>query len=417
MAIETAIVIGGGIAGPATALALRKAGIDAAVYEKYPSSAEGLGGMLMVAPNGLRALSIIELEEAVSAVGQPIERMVIADGRGGSLMEFAGVPGLPPSRLMWRSDLYRVLRDAAIAQGIRHQYGKQLVHVEETAASITAVFADGSRASADVLIGADGIHSTVRRLIDPEAPGPQSDGLLGFGGESEVSLPGRPDAIHFVHGARAFLGYWLQPNGRAAWFSNLPHKSFMSTAEARAIPAEQWLARLQDAYRGDVTSEALVRQTSPTGLFVLGSTDMLPEVPHWHRGRLVLVGDSAHAPNHSSGQGVSLAVESAVELARCLRDIDDLSAAFAAYERLRRPRVTKIAEEAAKRNRHKAAGPIATAVLSLIMRIAAKTFMTPEKMFGWVHGYRINWAERVTVPTGHVQVERRPSPPHAKAVA
>jgi 2-polyprenyl-6-methoxyphenol hydroxylase-like FAD-dependent oxidoreductase len=179
----------------------------------------------------------------------------------------------------------------------------------------------------------------------------------------------------------------------------------MSTAEARAIPAEQWLARLQDAYRGDVPSEALVRQTSPTSLFILGSTDMLPEVPQWHRGRLVLVGDSAHAPNHSSGQGVSLAVESAVELARCLRDIDDLSAAFAAYEQLRRPRVTKIAEEAAKRNRHKAAGPVATAVLSLIMRIAAKTFMTPEKMFGWVHGYRINWEERVT------------SPPHAKAVA
>src|SRR5262252_7646677 len=245
MAVRTAIVIGGGIAGPATALALRKAGIDAAVYEKYPSSAEGLGGMLMVAPNGLRALSILGLEDAVSAVGQPIERMVIGDGRGRSVMEFGGVRGLPPSRLMWRSDLYRVLRDAAIAEGIRFEYAKQLVSAAHTATSVTATFADDSTVTADLLIGADGIHSTVRRLIDPSAPEPESDGLLGFGAESDVFLPGRSDAIHFVQGQRAFLGYWLQPNGRAAWFSNLPHKGFMSAGEARAIPPERWLARLQ----------------------------------------------------------------------------------------------------------------------------------------------------------------------------
>src|SRR5215470_6108616 len=165
MSVRTAIVIGGGIAGPVTALALRKAGIDAAVYEKHPSGAEGLGGMLMVAPNGLRALAILGLEDAVSAVGQSIERMVIGDGRGRSVMEFGGIPGLPPSRLMWRSDLYRVVRDAAIAQGIRFEYGKQVASVQDTATSVTATFADGSRTSGDMLIGADGIHSTVRRLI------------------------------------------------------------------------------------------------------------------------------------------------------------------------------------------------------------------------------------------------------------
>src|SRR5262245_20951183 len=130
MAIRTAIVIGGGIAGPATALALRKVGIDAAGYETYPSSAERHGGVVMIAPNGLRTLSILGLEDAVSAVGQPIERMVIADGRGRSVMEFGGVLGLPPSRLMWRSDLYRVIRDAAIAQGIRFEYGKQLLDAD-----------------------------------------------------------------------------------------------------------------------------------------------------------------------------------------------------------------------------------------------------------------------------------------------
>src|SRR5207253_2662940 len=178
--VKSAIVIGGGIAGPAAALALRKAGIEAIVCEAYPSTAEGMGGMLMVAPNGLNALAVIGLDEAVAAIGQPIGRMVMADARGKKLMEIGSLHGLPASQLMWRSDLYRVVRNAAIAQGIRFEHGKRLVAAREMADSITATFEDGTSATADIVIGADGIHSTVRKLIDPYAPQPKSDGLLGF---------------------------------------------------------------------------------------------------------------------------------------------------------------------------------------------------------------------------------------------
>ena len=389
--IQSALVIGGGIAGPATALALHKAGIRATVYEAYSSTADGLGGMLMVAPNGLNALAILGLDQAVSGIGQPIKAMVMADACGKPIMQVPALPGLPDSQLMWRSDLYRVVRGAATAQGIHLEHAKRLVAVHETDTAITATFEDGTTATADVLIGADGIHSTVRKLIDSEAPEPRPDGLLGLGGESDLELPGRTDAIYFVQGKRAFLGYWLQPNGRPAWFANLPSKQYMSTAEARLIPTRDWLTRLGDTYAGDVPAEQLIAHAIPESVLALGSTDMLPEVPHWRRGRMVLVGDSAHAPNHSSGQGVSLAVESSVELARCLRDIDDPSVAFAAYEQLRRQRVTRIAAQAARANQRKAAGPIASALMTLMMRVAVKTFASPEKMFGWVQGYRIDW--------------------------
>ena len=224
--VTTAIVIGGGIAGPATALALRKAGIEARVYEAYAASADGLGGMLMVAPNGLNALGVIGLDEAVTAVGQPIARMVMADSRGKQLMELPGLPGLPPSRLMWRSDLYRVVRQAALAQDIRLEHGKRLIAAHDQPDGITAVFEDGTTATADILIGADGIHSTVRKLIDPGAPEPRPDGLLGVAGESDMELPVRSDAMYFAFGKRAFLGYWVQPNGRPAWFANLPSQAF-----------------------------------------------------------------------------------------------------------------------------------------------------------------------------------------------
>ncbi|MDX3357940.1 FAD-dependent monooxygenase, partial [Streptomyces sp. ME01-24h] len=82
--------------------------------------------------------------------------------------------------------------------------------------------------------------------------------------------------------------------------------------------------------------------------------ERMPSVPHWHRGRMVLVGDAAHAPSSSSGQGASLAIESSLELARCLRDLPTPEAAFAAYDQLRRARVEMIGTDAAAKNRAKA---------------------------------------------------------------
>jgi 2-polyprenyl-6-methoxyphenol hydroxylase-like FAD-dependent oxidoreductase len=123
--------------------------------------------------------------------------------------------------------------------------------------------------------------------------------------------------------------------------------------------------------------------------------EILPKVTTWHRGRMVLVGDAAHAPSSSSGQGASLAAESAVQLARCLRDLPDASSAFAAYERLRRPRVEKVAARAARTNNTKGFGPITSAVMGLMMPLALKTVLTPEKMLGIEQRHHIDWAETV----------------------
>ncbi|MER5426089.1 FAD-dependent oxidoreductase, partial [Streptosporangium roseum] len=165
-AVKTALVIGGGIAGPVTALALRKAGIEATVYEAYETTADGVGGQLTIAPNGLAALDVVGAGDAVRAVGLPMNRTIMTDGKGKRMGEFPGLTGLPPSRALWRPDLYRALHDHALAQGVPTEYGKRLVGVEESPTRITARFADGTTATGDVLIGADGIRSTVRDLID-----------------------------------------------------------------------------------------------------------------------------------------------------------------------------------------------------------------------------------------------------------
>jgi len=394
--IKHALIIGGGIAGPMTAQALHKAGIEATIYEAYASSAEGIGGTLMIAPNGLDALRTIGLEDAVCAIGQPITRMVIANSRGKALGEFTGMPGLPPSQLVWRTDLYRVLQQQALANGIPVEFGKRLVNVVETPSGVTARFADGSSASGDVLIGADGIRSTVRRLIDPQAQGPQYTGILGFGGYAEGSGISAPaDAMHFVFGKNAFLGYWGESAGRTLWFGSLPYPEALSASQARAIPAADWLHVLRELYADDFPARHFLQHTTDDQLFIAGAGEMLPTIPHWHRGRMVLVGDAVHAPSSSSGQGASLAAESAIQLARSLRDLPDLSQAFSAYEKLRRARVEKVAADAARTNNRKASGPLKKNLMHLLMPIMMKVFFKPEKVFGALHNYRIDWSETV----------------------
>jgi 2-polyprenyl-6-methoxyphenol hydroxylase-like FAD-dependent oxidoreductase len=395
-AIRTAAVIGGGIAGPVAALALRKAGIDATVYEAYQDTADGVGGTLMVAPNGLDALKVVGI--GVDAIGQPIRGMVMTDGRGKRIGEFGGIPGLPPSQVMWRAELYNVVRERAAQSGVPTVYGKRLVGAQETPTGVTARFADGTEAHADILVGADGIRSVVRTLIDPAAPGPKYTGLIGFGAKSKAEVPGaRSDAMYFAFGKQAFLGYWPLPDGGTAWFSNLPHDRPLTAHEARATPSAEWMRVLRERHAHDVPGRDLLQATEDDELVIIGGMEILPSIPNWYRGRMVLVGDAAHAPSPSSGQGASMAAESAVQLARCLRDLPDVGSAFAAFERLRRERVEKVVAQAAKTNNQKAMGPVATTLMSLLMPLASRTFMKPEKMVGWTHRYRIDWDEQVTV--------------------
>ncbi|WP_225992611.1 FAD-dependent oxidoreductase [Actinomadura montaniterrae] len=381
--VRTALVIGGGIAGPVTALALRKAGIDATVYEAHEAERDG-GAALTVAPNGLNALEVIGAADAVRAAGRPVPGMVMGDGKGHRFAEFAGLPGLPASHVVARADLNRALHDHAAGQGVAIEHGKRLTGAEETADGVTARFDDGTTATADILVGADGIRSTVRGLIDPAAPGPEYTGLIGIGGFASGSgVTPDPDLMYFAFGARAFLGYWSMPDGRVAWFSNVPEPDAATAFASRNIPPAAWLERLRGLHADDDPGAALLRHSRAEDLFVLGGIEIMPRVPRWHGGRMVLVGDSAHAPSPSSGQGASLAIESAVELARCLRDVPGPSAAFAAYEDLRRPRVEAIAAAAAQTNKEKSAGGPAGPV-------------DPERMFGFVQRFRIDWDERVT---------------------
>ncbi|WP_433366058.1 FAD-dependent oxidoreductase [Actinoplanes sp. CA-142083] len=389
--VRTAAIIGGGIAGPVAALALHKAGIAATVYESYPSPAEGLGGTIALAPNGVAALDIVGAGDAVRKVADPTYRQVMSVN--GKRVPLPGLSGVEPLQVVRRSDIHRILHDRAAADGVGIEHDKKLVSVREEPAAVTALFADGSSVTADVLIGADGVHSTVRRLIDPEAPGPRYTGMLAFEGLSRASVAEEPGTMTFAFGKRGYYLYWPSTGG-TTFGVNLPAKQPLTIREARETPNEEWLRRLLDVYGEDEPGGDLVRNLAPEALQVNGALHIMPPVPRWHRGRMVLAGDAVHAPSNSSGQGASLSIESAVQLARCLRDLD-VPEAFATYEGLRRQRVERVASRAAKINHTKAPGPVAKALMPVIMPIFMKLAMNPEKTVGAEQRYRIDWSASV----------------------
>jgi 2-polyprenyl-6-methoxyphenol hydroxylase-like FAD-dependent oxidoreductase len=391
--IRSALVIGGGIAGPVAVTALRKAGIDATVYEACPAASNGIGGKLALEANGLAALRIIGADGEVRAVATPITRSVASFARK-TLVEMPQLGAVPPRQVIERGDLHRILHDYAVGGGVAFEYGKRLVTVEESDTGITGRFADGSSAGADILVGADGVRSTVRLLIDPQAPHAHYTGMLGFGATVDADLGIEPGLMTFAFGRRAYYLYWAEPDGRVSWGANLPSAQYFTVTEARKISTREWLRTLRETYRDDDPGAVLVDRTTAETLDIVGALHIMPPVPHWYRGRMVLVGDAVHAPSNSTGQGASLAIESAIELARCLRDLPDATAAFEAYERLRRSRVEKIAARGAKINQTKAPGPLVRRVVPVVLPLMFR-LMDVEKTVGVETGYTIDWSEPV----------------------
>ena len=325
--------------------------------------------------------------------------MTIQNGNGKHLGDVPLGGMLPDgtvSQTLKRADLYRALRDEAVRRGARIEYGKRLVSAETAPDGVVvARFEDGTEAEGDLLIGADGIHSRTRRLIGSSAPGARYIPVLNIGGyASGVRVQAEPGTFRMVFGKRAFFGYAVHPSGEVWWFANSPRADEPTGAELAAIETEQWREMLMDLFAGDDSPAVEIIRSTPGKLAGWATYD-LPSVPSWHReSMIIIIGDAAHATAPSSGQGASMAIEDAVVLARCLRDLPDTGQAFAAYERLRRARVERIVAHGARTSNSKAAGPVGRALRDLMMPLILKRVARGESL-AWMHDYHIDWDAKV----------------------
>lgn len=334
------IVVGGGIAGAGAALALHKAGLDVEVYEAHPDSAEDIGAFLTLASNGMRALAEVDASAAVTAIGFPLTSMRVLDDTGAEVARVplgeAGTAHLQ-YRCLRRGDLNAALQAEVTRRGIGIRHGARLVSVEDGPDTVTAHFADGSTATGDLLIGADGLSSTVRRLTAPDARPEYAGQYVFYGYTDAVPETTQGETITMVRGSSVAFGYAVSPAQETYWFARVTDAPLAADALADGTPA-RWRDLLLPLLRKDSTPAADLVAATADRLMVTNATE-LPTGTSWRSGRTLVIGDAAHAASPATGQGASMALEDAVVLAKSLRDAPDTDAALALYERLRRPRV------------------------------------------------------------------------------
>ncbi len=400
-----AVIIGGGIAGPVTACALQRAGIESVVYEAYSENGGNAGAFLTVAVNGLAALRALDLHQAVMDLGFSTRTIDLVSGTGKRLgvIPIGGVlPDGTTTHTIKRADLYRLLYEATVRRGIEVHHGKRLVDTEVLAnGGVTACFEDGTRATGDLLIGADGIHSRTRRIIDPAAPDPRHLGLGNVGGftRTAAAVTTPSGAYIMTFGKRAFFGFVVHPSGEIWWFANPPSAPSMRRRDYRRMTSDEWKERLIDLFGDDVgPTVEIIRSTTE----LVGGSDQydLPRVPTWYRGPMIIIGDAAHAASPSSGQGASMAIEDALVLAKCLRDLPDPATAFTAFERLRRRRVERVVAFGARSSNNKAPGPVGRVIRDLLAPFFLKLIARQSQ--DWLFGYHIDWDDRVRLGEGTV---------------
>jgi 2-polyprenyl-6-methoxyphenol hydroxylase-like FAD-dependent oxidoreductase len=343
-----AMIVGAGIGGLTAAIALRRAGVDATVFERA-GEIRAVGAGILLAANAVSALGEIGLSDDVRRLGTPASAGRILTWRGKTLTEVP-VGELEtrvgaPSAAVHRADLQELLLRHLGEKNVR--LGAECSGFEQDDVGVNVGFADGSQESGDLLIGADGLRSTVRTALF----GPEKPRYAGYTAWRAVVRPGRPllpwgtGFESWGRGARfgcAHIG-----DGRVYWFAtrNAPEGERDGPPGSPSGPK----ASLMGLFGGwHHPIPALIAETDEEGIRRDDLYDREPLSGSWGRGRVTLLGDAAHPSTPNLGQGACQAIEDAVALARCLQDVGETTASYGApsalrkYEDLRRERTAWI---------------------------------------------------------------------------
>jgi salicylate hydroxylase len=354
-------VIGGGVAGSASAIALARIGADVTVYEAYENPAGPVGSFVSLAVNGLRALDALGVLEPVQLAGFPVGRQRMWSGRGKQLGEVAR-NRRPDDELLsvtlMRADLVTALRTAAREAGATIVTGQRVT--------------SDQAANADLTVGADGIWSATRGTLDPNAPVPAYSGIYSVSGTSTRPPGIAQDGFNWIFARRGVFIYLPAPDGTVWWTAQV------SSKQPPADPAATDLAEL---FSTEPQVAAILERTTAIRTANLGH--VLKPVTHRYDDRTVLIGDASHPAG--AGQGASMALEDAVILARRLADSGTIPQALAAFDAERQPRAGKMARMETKNRDAKTAGPIAARMREVIMPHVFNRFY--EGATGWLYDF------------------------------
>ncbi|MCK6208957.1 FAD-dependent monooxygenase [Georgenia sp. EYE_87] len=311
--VRNCLVIGAGIGGLGAAVALRRQGIDVDVVDIKPAD-QVVGVGINQPGNSLRALDVLGVLEDCLAAGYQFDRNEYFDWQGNQILVTPcslGTDRVPPNNALARADLHQILGDAADRAGANLTYGTTVAEVVDDGEGVSVTFNDGREGRYDVVAAFDGIRSPVRRRLFGDAAEPQYTGFAVW----RVTLPRPTEVTHTMlfHGDRSNTGV-IPLSDEHMYLLHV-------TAEpehARYAPADL-PALLRQRLAGYGGLVAHLRDQLPDGGVVYSPISEVHLPAPWHKGRIIVLGDAAHASAPNLTQGAAMALEDAVVLADELR--------------------------------------------------------------------------------------------------
>ena len=335
-------VIGGGIGGLTLAIALRERGdIQVDIYEQAAELRE-VGAAIALSANATRFYyGRYDLQPEFEKVAFEVQALIYRDGRDGRLIgehrgDYRAKYGYPYLGIH-RADLQQILCTKVGMDAIH--LDKRLVDIDDSGSEARLTFHDGTVATADLVIGADGARSTVRRHMLGYDDALYS-GCSAFRGIVEPeAMPSMPD--------KDAIQFWIGPGGHCLHYpiGSGAHNFFLVERHPAPWPHKSWIAPTNDEeklrhFRG--WADPIIEMVSAVNCTERWALFHRPPLGRWSKGRITLIGDAAHAVVPHHGQGANQSIEDVVVLADQLMKTDDWDAARAEYERLRRGRTRKI---------------------------------------------------------------------------
>lgn len=365
------IVIGAGVGGYTAAIALRARGIDVEIYEAAPEQ-RTTGSGINVGSNGTAVLRNLGIELGTPLPGQALEQLEIRTHTGrsvrqlplGSMSRALGAPTIGISR----NDLISLLRTAA--GDCRVHFGAELSRFEVGGSAATAFFADGRSATADVLIGADGIRSAVRSQLA------QTNPLIEYGYVcwsaaipfTHPRLPSGLAAQYWGSGKRFDL---VDIGGGNAYWWGTERLGIEAARTARGD--QRTLLHAFDGWADEVLDA--ISHTPDSVIGAVPAQDR-PLLQQWGSGPVTLLGDAAHPMLNSLGQASGAAIEDAWVLAQTLASTPDVSNALRRYEQNRMARTLTMVRNARRRDRIEQLGnPLGCRMRTFALRYSPTTVL------------------------------------------
>lgn len=325
---RTALIVGAGVGGLAAGIALRRAGWRVRIFERA-GEPRALGFALNLAPNAVQALRELGLAERLISEGWIVNAAELRRADGTVLKRFNVAAELAHAASVFalRSALHGALLDATSAEAL--SLGSEAAAFAATPAGVVLGLKDGRAEEGDVLVGADGVGSVIRRLLHPGEPPPRRSGYFGVRGVAHDAAHGLGDLS-----AVSYLDYGIEAaTVRASrdavyWYVSLLAEDAGAMAGGPGAILERCASLLDDRFR------AIVRATSPDDVRLDELFDRDP-IDNWGRGPVTLLGDAAHPMLPHTGQGAAQALEDAVALGLALASAGDLDGSLRKYERVR----------------------------------------------------------------------------------